>query len=153
MKSPADPEELPQVAQAVSRGVCRLMAELGQATLTEFTLRTGRRVDVIALAGDGIFTVIEVKSSLADFRADQKWPEYLEFCNQFYFAVPEGFPTEVLPEDQGLMVADAYGAAILRPSYEWDLAAARRKSLLLRFAQTAAGRLQSLNDPGFGNGV
>ncbi len=152
MKSPAEPDVQLQVAQAVSRGVCRLMAELGEATLTEFTLRTGRRVDVIALAGDGTFTVIEIKSSLADFRADQKWPEYLEFCNQFYFAVPEGFPTEVLPEDQGLMVADAYGAAILRPSDEWELAAARRKSLLLRFAQTAAGRLQTLNDPGFGSG-
>lgn len=152
MKSPADPQQDLQIAQAVSRGVCRLLAELGQATLTEFTLRTGRRVDVIALAGDGSFTVIEVKSSLADFRADQKWPEYLEFCNQFYFAVPEGFPTEVLPEDQGLMVADAYGAAILRPSDAWDLAAARRRSLLLRFAQTAAGRLQSLNDPGVGSG-
>ena len=152
MKSPAEPDDVPQVAQAVSRGVCRLMAELGQATLTEFTLRTGRRVDVIALASDGSFTVIEIKSSLADFRADQKWPEYLEFCNQFYFAVPEDFPTEILPEDQGLMVADAYGAAILRPSAAWELAAARRKSLLLRFAQTAASRLQSLTDPGYGNG-
>ena len=136
-------------AQAVARGVCRLLSELGQASLTEFTLRTGRRVDVMGLAGDGLITVVEIKSSLADFRADQKWPEYLEFCDRFYFAVPEDFPQEVLPTDQGLMVADAYGAAILRPSRELAVAGARRRSLILRFAQTAAGRLHGLHDPGF----
>ena len=136
-------------AQAVARGVCRLLSELGQASLTEFTLRTGRRVDVIGLAGDGLITVVEIKSSLADFRADQKWPEYLEFCDRFYFAVPEDFPQEVLPANQGLMVADAYGAAILRPSRELAVAGARRRSLILRFAQTAAGRLHGLTDPGF----
>ena len=142
-----------QTAHAVARGVCRLLSELGQASLTEFTLRTGRRVDVIGLAGDGRITVVEIKSSLADFRADRKWPEYLVFCDRFYFAVPEGFPQEVLPADHGLMVADAYGAAVLRPSAALTaLAGARRRSLILRFAQTAAGRLQGLNDPGFGSG-
>ena len=139
-----------QTAQAVARGVCRLLSELGQASLTEFTLRTGRRVDVIGLAGDGRITVVEIKSSLADFRADRKWTEYLEFCDRFYFAVPQGFPQEVLPADQGLMVADAYGAAILRPSAELTApAGARRRAVILRFAQAAAGRLQGLTDPGF----
>lgn len=147
--SGALPDDPLRTAQAVSRGVCRLLAELGQACLTEFTLRSGRRVDVIALGADSRITVVEIKSSLADFRADQKWPEYLEFCDHFYFAVPEGFPQEVLPEDQGLMVADSYGAAVLRDSLSFGLAPARRKSLLLRFAQTAAGRLQNLTDPGF----
>lgn len=142
------PAEDLQTAQAVARGICRLLGELGQASLTEFTLRTGRRVDVIGLAGDGRITVVEIKSSLADFRADQKWPEYLEFCDRFYFAVPQDFPQEVLPADHGLMVADAYGAAILRPSVELTVASARRRSLILRFAQTAAGRLQGLTDPG-----
>ena len=141
-----------QTAQAVARGVCRLLGELGQASLTEFSLGTGRRVDVIGLTGNGRITVVEIKSSLADFRADQKWPEYLEFCDRFYFAVPQDFPQEVLPGDQGLMVADAYGAAILRPSVELSMAGARRRSLILRFAQTAAGRLQGLTDPGFATG-
>jgi len=86
------------------------------------------------------------------FRADQKWPEYLEFCDRFYFAVPQDFPQEVLPADHGLMVADAYGAAILRPSIELTLAGARRRSMTLRFAQTAAGRLHGLTDPGFAAG-
>ncbi|MDJ0946474.1 MAG: MmcB family DNA repair protein [Kiloniellales bacterium] len=153
--APAQPsaEAELQTARAVARGVCRLLGELGQASLTEFTLRTGRRVDVIGLAGDGLITVVEIKSSLADFRADQKWPDYLEFCDRFYFAVPAAFPREVLPVDQGLMVADAYGAEILRPSAELaTLAGARRRSVILRFAQTAAGRLQGLTDPGFGAG-
>ncbi len=151
--APAEPltDDL-ETARAVARGVCRLLSELGQASLTEFTLRTGRRVDVIALAGDGVITVVEIKSSLADFRADQKWPEYLEFCDRFYFAVPQDFPQEVLPADHGLMVADAYGAAILRPSVELTLAGARRRSMTLRFAQTAAGRLHGLTDPGFAAG-
>ncbi len=141
-----------QTAQAVARGVCRLLGELGQASLTEFILGTGRRVDVIGLTGNGRITVVEIKSSLADFRADQKWPEYLEFCDRFYFAVPQDFPQEFLPGDQGLMVADAYGAAILRPSVELSMAGARRRSLILRFAQTAAARLQGLTDPGFATG-
>ena len=142
-----------QTARTVARGVCRLLNGLGQASLTEFTLGTGRRVDVIGLAGDGLITVVEIKSSLADFRADRKWPEYLAFCDRFYFAVPEDFPQEVLPAEQGLIVADAYSAAILRPSVELTaVAGARRRSVILRFAQTAAGRLHGLTDPGFDAG-
>ena len=142
-----------QTARTVARGVCRLLNGLGQASLIEFTLGTGRRVDVIGLAGDGLITVVEIKSSLADFRADRKWPEYLAFCDRFYFAVPEDFPQEVLPAEQGLIVADAYGAAILRPSAELTaVAGARRRSVILRFAQTAAGRLHGLTDPGFDAG-
>lgn len=150
MKSKAQAAAGPELPAAlgIARGVCRLLSSLGQAPLTEFTLRTGRRVDIMALAGDGALTVVEVKSSLADFRADQKWPEYLDFCDFFYFAVAEDFPQEVLPDDQGLIIADAYGAAILRPAQASGLAPARRKALTLRFGQTAAGRLLSVIDPG-----
>jgi hypothetical protein len=120
---------------------------MGLATLTEFTLRTGRRVDVIGLDPGGAVTIVEVKSSLEDFRSDGKWPEYLDYCDHFYFAVPDGFPLEVLPEDCGLLAADAYSAVILRPAPQRPLNGARRRALLLRFAAAAAQRLHRLTDP------
>jgi len=135
------------VTREVTRGVCRALAEQGLACLTEFTLRSGRRADVIALAADGTVTIVEVKSSLADFQADAKWPEYRDFCDRFYFAVAADFPQDVLPEDCGLMVADAYGAEELRPAPETRLNGSRRRALLLRFARHGAARLQSLLDP------
>ena len=145
----ADVPDLAQLmpGQVIARGVCRLLTSLGYATLTEFTLRTGRRVDVMALNESGEIIIVEVKSSLEDFRSDRKWPEYEAFCDLFFFAVPEDFPQEVLPEDRGLMTADAYGAAVLREPERDKLNAARRKSLTLKFAMVSAQRLTRLLDP------
>ncbi len=135
------------LALALTRGVCRALAHRGAATLTEFTLASGRRADVIALGPDGRVTIVEVKTSPADFRSDGKWPEYLDYCDRFYFAVPEGFPHDLLPPDRGLLVADAYDALILRPSEEQTINPARRRALTLRFARAAAQRLARLGDP------
>ncbi|MCG8354462.1 MAG: MmcB family DNA repair protein [Kiloniellales bacterium] len=134
-------------APALARGICRLLEDLGYATLTEFTLRSGRRVDVIGLDGAGQVLVAEIKTSIEDFRSDQKWPEYLAFCDLFFFAVPERFPREVLPEDSGLIVADPYGAVILRDSPLRKLNASRRRAQTLRFGLAAAQRLTRLTDP------
>lgn len=128
-------------ATDIARGVSRLMLDLGFSPITEFTLATGRRVDVAGIARGGDFMFVEVKSSLADFRADQKWPEYLDFCDRFYFAVAQGFPLEVLPPDQGLIIADRFGGAVLRESAETRLNGSRRKALTLRFARAAAEKL------------
>lgn len=136
-----------EAADTVVRGVSRLMHDRGETCLNEFTLETGRRVDLIALDRKGVFTVVEVKSSVADFRADSKWQDYLEFCDRFYFAVPLNFPTDILPADCGLMVADGYGSEILRESPPGGMNASRRKALTLRFARTAAQRLMQVNDP------
>jgi hypothetical protein len=135
------------VAAGVQRGVRRLFAQLGHATLPEFTLASGRRADIIALAPDGHLTIVEIKSSVADFRADQKWPDYEEFCDRFYFAVPDTVPFEILPEDRGLILADSFGAAIVREARPHTLAGARRKAVMLRFAHIAAGALHALADP------
>jgi hypothetical protein len=135
-------------AAVLGRGVSRTLSDLGYASLTEFTLRSGRRVDVIGLDAGGAIAIVEIKSSLEDFRADRKWREYLDYCDRFFFAVPEGFPRRVMPEDCGLMVADAYGAAILREAPELPLNPARRRAQILRFAQTAARRLNGMTDPG-----
>jgi len=138
------------VAPLLARGIARLFDAMTEASLAEFSLRSGRRADILALGADGSFTIVEIKSSLADFRADSKWPDYLEFCDRFYFAVPQGFPVEVLPETEGLMIADRWDAAIVRPAIERPMHASRRKALTLRFARQAAQRLQRLNDPGPG---
>lgn len=135
-------------ATRLARGVCRTLGALGYGALTEFTLRTGRRADVIGLNGAGEIAIVEIKTSEADFRADQKWPEYLPFCDGFYFAVPEGFPKDILPADCGLMVADPYQSAILRPAPALPpLAGARRRALILSFGIAASLRLQRLVDP------
>jgi hypothetical protein len=131
----------------LARGVCRAFAARGLSTLCEFTLKNGRRADVVALDGAGELAIVEVESSLADYRSDGKWWEYLDYCDRFYFAVPADFPRDILPDDCGLMVADAYHAEILRPAPLARLNAARRRAMLLRFAQVAGQRLTRLTDP------
>jgi hypothetical protein len=131
----------------VARGVSRLLLERGLSPLLEFTLPIGRRLDVAAIDENGEFTAVEIKVSLADLRADEKWPEYLDYCDRYYFAVPEGFPLEALPSRHGLIVADRFGAAIIREAQHAPIAAARRRSLLIRFARTAAERFARAADP------
>jgi hypothetical protein len=134
-------------AGSLARGVCRALDQLGYATLVEFPLANGRRIDVLALGRRGEVVAVEIKSSVADFRADQKWPTYREFADRLYFAVARGFPTALIPEDCGLMVADAFGAAVLRDGQTSGLAAGRRRAVTLRFARIAAARLRRSLDP------
>lgn len=136
-----------RLAAALARGVSRTLRAHGGATLTEFTLRTGRRVDVIGVDDEGRVTIVEIKTSVADFRSDGKWPEYLDFCDFFYFAVPEDFPRDLLPDTCGVMVADAYEAMILVPSETRPVNGSRRRALILRFARAAAQRLNAYTDP------
>ena len=153
--TPAPPFEtqgLPETARRdtaslLSRGLVRYHADLGLVCLSEFTLRSGRRADLMCLDSKGGLTIIEIKSSIGDFRSDHKWPEYLDYCDRFYFAVGEDFPQELIPRDQGLMVADAYGATVIREAAPAPLNAARRRALTLRFAQLAARRLTLCVDP------
>lgn len=135
-------------ALAITRGACRLIRDMGFTPLVEFPLGTvARRVDVIGLNDKGGFVIAEVKSSLADYRADGKWPDYLPFCDAFYFAVAADFPHEVLPADVGIMVADGFGAAIRRPAPERPMNGIRRRHQTTRFARCAARRLHGLIDP------
>ena len=135
--------------QKLARGVGRLLRDLGYDSLAEFTLRSGRRADLAGIDRKGRIAIIEIKSSTADFRADQKWPEYRDYCDLFYFAVPMDFPVEILPEDAGLILADAYSGDIARPApaNPKPLHASRRREVTLRFARTAAKRLRRLEDP------
>jgi hypothetical protein len=135
------------VALEICRGVVRLLTAHGLASVAELPLPNGRRADVIALSDAGDIWIVEIKSSIEDFRADQKWPEYRDFSDRLFFAVRPEFPVEVLPEDAGLILADRYGGEIVRPSPELRLAGARRKSMTLRFARAAAARLSLALDP------
>ncbi|WOI53494.1 MmcB family DNA repair protein [Parvularcula sp. LCG005] len=128
----------PDVTEMVTRGVCRILLNEGCAVLTEFTLANGRRADVVGLCPKGIITIVEVKSCRADFEVDAKWQDYLDYCDRFFFAVDECFPREILPDEEGLMIADGFGGATLRPTVDRKLAAGRRKAVTLRFARQAA---------------
>lgn len=143
----SDPDADLDTAERVTRGVCRALDEQGYVSLTEFTLASGRRADVIALGEDGEVLIVEVKSSAADFRSDGKWHEYLDYCDRFFFAVPEDFPRDLLPAECGLIVADAYRAEELRPAPAEPVHASRRKALTLRIARVAAARLREVTDP------
>lgn len=136
-----------ETALMVQKGVCRLLRAAGFATLTEFTLVTGRRADVIALNDSGSIWIVEIKSSLEDFRADSKWPEYWDYCDRLFFAIPQAMAQEIIPASTGLIVADNWGADILRHPDEALLHASRRKALTLAFARAAAFRLHGLHDP------
>ena len=136
-----------QPGQIIARGVARHMRQLGFASLLEFVPARGLRMDVISIGPKGEVWVIECKSSREDFQTDHKWEGYLEFSDRFYFAVPPDFPTEILPDQHGLIFADGYGAEILRDSPETPLNAARRKKITQKFARNAAERLQNYVDP------
>ena len=133
-----------ETALGIQRGLARLLRAHDFAHLMEFTLASGRRADVMALGPDGLIWIIEIKSSIEDFRVDNKWPEYRDYCDRFSFAIPDHLAPEIIPEEAGLIVADSWGAEIMRQAQDHPLHASRRRAVLLSFARNAAQRLASL---------
>jgi hypothetical protein len=134
-------------ALAVARGTTRLLHSLGLSVVSELPLASGRRADLVGLAADGEIWIVEIKSSIADFRADQKWMDYRLHCDRLFFATTLEVPCEIFPKDTGLIVADAFGASIECEAPEHRLHAATRRSMMLCFARAAALRLSALADP------
>jgi hypothetical protein len=134
----------PETTTAVTRGAARLFLALGYAPLAEVGLPNGRRADLMALGPRGEIAIAEVKSGLDDYRTDRKWAEYAPYCDAFYFAVEAGFPRHVLPDGPGLIVADAFGGAVIVEPPVVQLAPARRKAVTLIFARLAAARAMLL---------
>mgnify|MGYP001796362324 CR=1 FL=1 len=125
----------------VRRGLQRMFFEEKAASLPELTLKTGRRADLVVLDGKGMVTIVEIKSSIEDFRVDTKWPDYRDFCDRFYFATHSDVPLEIFPQSEGLILADTYGAEIVRRAEDDKLSAGARKAITQRFASAAAERL------------
>jgi len=138
----------PKPGQLLARGVCRHLLSLDFVTVEELTPTPGLRVDVMGLGPKGDVWIVECKSSRADFMSDGKWQGYLEWCDRYFWAVDEAFPTELLPEGTGLIIADAYDAEIVRMGVETKLAPARRKVMVQKFARHAALRWHAARDPG-----
>jgi len=134
-------------ALAVARGTTRYLHALGYCVVSELPLRSGRRADLVALGGDGEVWIVEIKSSIADFRADQKWIDYRLHCDRLFFATTLEVPCEIFPPDVGLIVADAFGASVVCEAPEHRLHGSTRKSMMLAFARAAALRLSALADP------
>ena len=147
-------DEAAPVAADVARGVARLLWRQDMVALCEVPLGNGRRADLMALDAKGCITIIEIKVSRADLRGDAKWPEYLDYCDRFSWAVPAALAHEPFddprfrPDIAGLIVADRYDAAWLREPAHRPLAPSRRKAETLRFARRAAQRLLGSLDPG-----
>ncbi len=130
----------PEITSAVTRGAARLFVALGYAPLLEVGLPNGRRADIMAVGPRGQIAVAEVKSGIHDYRSDQKWGDYLAFCDSFFFAVAPEFPRHILPAEPGLIVADGFDGAVLREAPLTALSGPRRKALTIAFARLAAGR-------------
>ena len=143
---PADGRQSPAAA-AIARGVTRLLHALGYSVVSELALASGRRADLVALGAAGEIWIVEIKSSVADFRADRKWMDYRLHCDRLFFATTLDVPREMFPTDAGLIVADAFGAAIMREAPRHALAPVTRKRTMLAFARAAALRLSALADP------
>jgi len=141
-----------EAALAIRRGVGRRLRAEGCALLPEVTLANGRRADLAALCPAGGITIVEIKSSVADFRADHKWPDYLGFCDRFYFATGLDVPQGIFPEEAGLIVADAFGAEIVREAPVAPLKPQQRKAMLIALARAGALRLHDMEDPNAGRG-
>ncbi|MCY3983454.1 MAG: MmcB family DNA repair protein [Roseovarius sp.] len=136
-----------QTGRLLMRGVCRYLRSCNYATIDEFAPAKGRRVDVMALGPKGELWIVECKSGRADFMSDNKWHEYLDWCDGYFWAVDLEFPVDLLPEHTGIMIADSYGAEIIRMASRRKLSAARRNVLVRKFARHAAMRLQMHIDP------
>lgn len=145
-----DPTDLKtfQPGQLLARGVARHLVSLGMVCVEELVPTRGLRVDVMALGPKGEVWIVECKSSRADFMSDHKWQGYLEWADRFFWAVDADFPTELLPDETGLIIGDAYGAEVIRMGPETKLPPARRKVMVQKFATHAARRLHQLRDPG-----
>ncbi|MFU8825289.1 MmcB family DNA repair protein [Yoonia sp.] len=137
-----------QPGQLLARGVCRHLRGHDFVTVVELVPIRGLRVDVMALGPKGEIWVIECKSSRTDFITDHKWRHYLDWCDRFFWAVDSDFPTELLPDDTGLILADGYDGEIIRQGPESRLPPARRKAVVQKFARHAAIRAQIARDPG-----
>jgi hypothetical protein len=133
-------------ALAIARGTIRLLHALGYAPLSELTLPSGRRADLVGLSAGGEVWIVEIKSCVKDYRADHKWMEYRAHCDRLFFAAGADTPSEIFPADAGLIVSDAFGGAIVREAPSHPLHAARRKTMTLAFARAAALRLFAMSD-------
>jgi hypothetical protein len=142
-----------ETALAIARGTARLLRSLGFSCISELPLPSGRRADLVALNEKGEIWIVEIKSSLIDFRVDAKWPNYKDYCDRFFFAKPPELDAEIFPAEEGLIVADGHGAEILRQAEEFRLAPARRKALLLKLVRLGADRVHGLMDPDKGGDV
>ena len=136
-----------ETALAIARGTARLLRSLGFSCISELPLPSGRRADLVALNGRGEIWIVEIKSSVEDLRADQKWQEYRAHCDRLFFAFTQDMPCEIFPAGSGLIVADAYGAHLQCEAPEHRLPAATRKLMTVRFAMAAAQRINRLVDP------
>jgi hypothetical protein len=134
-------------ATKTCRGAIRLLHSLNYATATEISLGSARRADIVALGPTGELLIVEVKSGIADFRADEKWPDYWASCDRLLFAVSREFPADLIPAEAGLIVADGYGGALIRNGEHRPLPASARKAMLIRFARASATRLAARDDP------
>ncbi|XDA96888.1 MmcB family DNA repair protein [Sulfitobacter sp. LCG007] len=151
--TPVSDLALLQPGQLLARGVARHLASHGFATVEEVVPARGLRVDVMGLGPRGEIWIVECKSSRADYMSDRKWQGYLEWCDRFFWAVDARFPVDLLPDETGLIMGDAYGAEIIRLGPETRLAAARRKVMVQTIAMVAARRLQLMRDPELPNAV
>jgi len=115
--------------------------------VSELTLPSGRRADLVAMNARGDIWIVEIKSSVEDLRADQKWQDYRMHCDRLFFAFTQEMPCELFPADTGLIVADAYGAHLHCDAPEHRLPAATRKSMIVSFGLLAAQRISRLIDP------
>ena len=144
---PAPDRRQSETALAIARGTARLLRSLGFACISELSLPSGRRADLVAINDRNEIWIVEIKSSVEDLRADQKWPEYRAHCDRLFFSFLQDLPREIFPEETGLIIADAYGAHLERPAPEHRLPAPTRKSMTVRFAMAAAQRINRLVDP------
>ena len=137
------------MAPVLARGITRHLMRRGLVAVQEFTLPNSRRADLFALSQKGEIWIVEIKSSVEDFRADHKWQDYRPYCDRLYFGTHADMPLDIFPEDAGLIVADAFDAEMLRDSPAATLNPATRKALLIQMAQLSAARLTGLIDPDF----
>ena len=128
--------------QRITDAIARSYYEQGDGVLREFKLRVKRRVDLITLNDEGLITIIEIKSSVSDFRSDKKWNEYIDWADQFYFGVAQNFPIDILPKEHGIITTDGFDTYEARKSPVKKLNGSRRNTLVRKLARASMRRVE-----------
>ncbi len=116
-------------------------------------LKNGRRADLMGIDAKGLVVIVEIKVARADLLGDAKWPDYLDYCDRFYWGLSPALDRAPLeseafrPATCGVIVADSYDAEILRPAALEPLAATRRKTQVEHLARIAMRRHMAMIDP------
>lgn len=134
------------ISDRIKSQVGKYLKQKRRATYFELGLcKHGRlRADVFSISMSGHVVIVEVKSSVQDFKSDKKFHLYVEYANKLYFAMPNTVYDKVkdqIPKNIGVFIMTSDGEHIqqVKGAKEKEIS----KEIVFNLAIRAAFRTQS----------